>query len=188
MKTSESIKEIAAALCAAQKQMTGATKGSDNPFFKSKYSDLTAVMEAIAKPFADNGLSFVQSPSIKHSSISVTTRIMHKSGEWIQGTVYLPPTKQDIHGHTSAITYGKRYGLQAMTGCPSVDDDGVTASKQPPDKSTAKQKRAINSLLKTKVVNVPLFYNAYNVASVSEMSFTQAEDAVAKLSKKRNKT
>lgn len=133
MKTSESIKEIATALSKAQSQMTGAKKATSNPFFKSQYADLSAVMEAISKPFADNGLSYIQSPGFTGELVSVTTRIMHTSGEWIEGETVLPPTKNDAQGYGSAITYAKRYGLQAMAGVPSVDDDGNAAVKQAAD-------------------------------------------------------
>ena len=127
MNTSETISKLAEALSLAQGQMTGAKKSSANPFFKSKYSDLSSVVEAISKPFADNGLSFIQSPGFDGERVTVTTRIMHKSGEWIEGTTVLPPTKNDAQGYGSAITYAKRYGLQGMAGVPSVDDDGNEA-------------------------------------------------------------
>ena len=127
MNTSESIKNIAKALSAAQAAMTGAKKAADNPFFKSKYSDLSNVMEAISEPFAANGLSFIQSPGFDGERVTVTTRIMHESGEWLEGVCVLPPTKNDAQGYGSAITYAKRYGLQAMAGVPSVDDDGNAA-------------------------------------------------------------
>ncbi len=129
MKTSESIKELANALCKAQALMTGAKKASNNPFFKSKYSDLSSVMEAISIPFAENGLCFVQGAELDENKIAVKTRIMHSSGEWIESTTQLPPTKNDAQGYGSAITYAKRYGLQALAGVPSIDDDGNEAVK-----------------------------------------------------------
>lgn len=141
MKTSESINDIATALSKAQSQMTGAKKASNNPFFKSKYSDLSHVMEAISQPFADNGLSFVQSPGYDGEKITVTTRIMHVSGQWIEGVCVLPPTKNDAQGYGSAITYAKRYGLQAMAGVPSVDDDGNEAVKQAAPKKRVNRKQ-----------------------------------------------
>lgn len=129
MRTSENITELATALSKAQSDMTGAKKSSKNPFFKSNYSDLAGVCEAISKPFSDNGLSYTQSPEFNENYITVVTRIMHSSGQWIEGTVQLPPTKNDAQGYGSAITYGRRYGLQAMAGVPSVDDDGQDAVK-----------------------------------------------------------
>jgi len=130
MNTSESIKNIATALAKAQGEMTGAVKDQDNPFFKSSYADLAAVIRAISAPFANHGLSFSQSPGFEEGRIVVTTRIMHTSGEWIEGETVLPPTKNDAQGYGSAITYAKRYGLQAMAGVPSVDDDGNAAVEQ----------------------------------------------------------
>jgi len=105
MKTSESINEIATALSKAQADMTGAKKGTDNPFFKSKYSDLSQVVEAISQPFAGNGLSFVQGAEFEDGRVAVTTRIMHTSGQWIEATTSLPPTKNDAQGYGSAITF-----------------------------------------------------------------------------------
>lgn len=134
MNASESINDLAIALNKAQANMTGAVKGSKNPFFKSNYADLSAVIEAISKPFADNGLSFTQSPGFDGKNVTVTTRIMHSSGQWIEGTCVLPPTKNDAQGYGSAITYAKRYGLQAMAGIPSADDDGNAAVKHAPDR------------------------------------------------------
>ena len=130
MKTSEHINELATALNKAQSEMTGAKKSSKNPFFKSNYSDLSSVMSAISIPFANNGLSFIQSPEFNDNKIEVITRIMHNSGQWMEGACTLPPTKNDAQGYGSAITYAKRYGLQAMAGVPSVDDDGQEAVKQ----------------------------------------------------------
>lgn len=139
MRTSEQINELAAALSKAQSAMVGAKKDSANPFFKSNYADLAAVMAAISKPFADNGLSFIQSPGFDEARIVVTTRIMHASGQWIEGDTVLPPTKNDAQGYGSAITYAKRYGLQAMAGVPSVDDDGNGASKNATGKPAGKR-------------------------------------------------
>jgi hypothetical protein len=45
MKSSELINELATALCKAQAVMGGAVKGAANPFFKSKYANLSDVMQ-----------------------------------------------------------------------------------------------------------------------------------------------
>jgi len=127
MNTSEQINDLALALSKAQGIMAGAKKDSKNPFFKSNYSDLASVMEAISKPFSENDLSFVQGAGVNENRIAVTTRIMHKSGQWIESVTELPPTKNDAQGYGSAITYARRYGLQSLAGVPSVDDDGQAA-------------------------------------------------------------
>ena len=42
----------------------------------------------------------------------------------------LPMKKKDPQAAGSAITYARRYALQAIAGIPSEDDDGNMASKQ----------------------------------------------------------
>jgi hypothetical protein len=67
MTTSESINEIAAALAKAQSEMGGAVKDSANPFFKSKYADLSSVWDACRGPLTKNGLSVVQFPKTEYT-------------------------------------------------------------------------------------------------------------------------
>jgi hypothetical protein len=109
--------------------MCGAVKDSKNPFFKSSYADLGAVVKAIKEPFADNGLSYSQFPLFVDGKVGVETILMHISGEWMSGEIVLPMTKQDPQAAGSAITYARRYALQAIAGIPAEDDDGNHASK-----------------------------------------------------------
>ena len=129
MITSENIDKLAVALCKAQGEMKGAKKDSKNPHWKSTYPDLLSVCNAVSQPFANNALCFVQGAEFHDGKISIKTRIIHASGQWIESDTILPPTKNDAQGYGSAITYGRRYGLQALAGVPSVDDDGENAVK-----------------------------------------------------------
>jgi hypothetical protein len=129
MQKSDSIKEIAAAMNKAQGEMSGAKKGASNPFFKSKYADMNSVVDAVRVPFCNNGLSYSQFPLFEEGKVGVETLLMHESGEWISSVLLLPMTKQDPQAAGSAITYAKRYALQAIAGIPSEDDDGNQASK-----------------------------------------------------------
>jgi len=129
MDKSDSIKELAVAMCKAQSEMGGAHKGAKNPFFKSKYADLGAVVEAVKEPFTNNGLSYVQFPIENNGRIGIETILMHKSGEWMSCPFTVQLTKQDAQGAGSALTYCRRYSLQAVAGIPSEDDDGNGASK-----------------------------------------------------------
>ena len=132
MNKSESITELAKALCKAQSEMGGAKKGADNPFFKSKYADLSAVIHAIKEPFANNSLSYVQFPIEDQGRIGIETILMHSSGEWMSQSFTVQLNKQDAQGAGSAITYCRRYGLQSIAGIPSEDDDGNSASAPKP--------------------------------------------------------
>ncbi len=136
MQKSESIKHIAAALNKAQAEMSGAKKGANNPFFKSKYADMNSVVDAVRIPFCDNGLSYSQFPIMQDNKVGVETILMHESGEWMSDILVLPMVKQDPQAAGSAITYAKRYALQSIAGIPSEDDDGNAATGQ---KAPAKQ-------------------------------------------------
>jgi hypothetical protein len=127
------IKQLAASLVKAQSAMSGAKKDANNPFFKSKYADLPSVMAAIRPALADNGLGFVQVCHDADNAAKVETIIIHESGESLScGTISVPVSKNDAQAYGSAITYAKRYSLQAAFGVPSVDDDGNSAAAAPP--------------------------------------------------------
>lgn len=127
MNKSDSIKELAMYLNRAQSEMGGANKSAENPFFNSKYADLSSVVRAIKEPFANNGLSYVQFPIEDNGRIGVETILMHCSGEWLSSSFTVQLKKQDAQGAGSAITYCRRYSLQAIAGIPSEDDDGNAA-------------------------------------------------------------
>jgi hypothetical protein len=128
MNKSETIGQLALALSKAQGQMKFAAKDANNPFFKSKYADLASVIEAIKVPLSANGIAFVQATDFEDSAVIVETILLHESGEWISGKLRMQPTKNDPQGVGSAVTYAKRYGLQALAGVPSDDDDGNAAT------------------------------------------------------------
>lgn len=130
MDKSDSIKELASALAKAQGQIGGAAKDSTNPFFKTKYADLSSVVDAIKLPLSENGLSYVQISHDSQSSASIETVILHSSGEWLStGTITVPVNKADAQGYGSAITYARRYSLQMAFGVAPDDDDGNGAAK-----------------------------------------------------------
>jgi len=126
MQTSSSVKEIASALLGFHKQMGKIGKTSSNPFFKSKYADLPTILSAIADPLSDNGLTVVQFPEAEHG---LTTRLLHVSGEWMESTYFMHPTKNDPQGAGSVITYQRRYAIGAILNLNiDNDDDGNKAS------------------------------------------------------------
>ena len=130
MKQSESISELATALSIAQSQIGGAVRSSTNPFFKSSYADLGDVIKAIKEPLAQNGLSMIQMPitNLIEKSVGVSTRIIHSSGEWIEGEFFLPLTKFDSQAVGSALSYSRRYGITSILMIPQTDDDANAAS------------------------------------------------------------
>lgn len=138
MEKSETIGELAKALCSVQGKLTGAKKDSENPFFKSKYADLASVWDACRILLNENGLSVVQtnSPSGENTT-TIDTTLLHNSGEWISGSLEVPLTKNDPQGLGSAMTYARRYGLSAIVGVCPEDDDAESATKREPDKQAS---------------------------------------------------
>ena len=128
MKRSDSIKEMALALVKAQAEIKAAVKDSTNPHFRSKYADLGSVIEAVKAPLLKNGIVFIQPVGFSETGVSVETILLHTSGEWIGETLHVPVSKQDAQGVGSAISYGRRYGLQSICGVPAEDDDGNAAT------------------------------------------------------------
>jgi len=136
MNTSENIEKISAALVLAQKDMLPLIKDSNNPFFKSKYADLHAVTQACYPALQANEICVVQSAeSLGSDGINILTRLIHSSGEFIETECAIPPAGQDPQKYGSAVTYGRRYGLQAAVGLAATDDDAEAAVGRKADKS-----------------------------------------------------
>ena len=113
-----------AALAKAQGQMKVALKDSANPFFKSKYADLTSVWEACREALSVNGLSVVQFPVNDGELVGIKTILGHSSGTFLESVVYSKPTKPGPQELGSVLTYLRRYALAAAVGVTADDDDG----------------------------------------------------------------
>jgi hypothetical protein len=132
--TSESTALLAAALLGAQAQIKGAVKDARNPHFKASYADLSSVWDACREALIVNGLTVAQYTD----GALLVTRLMHISGEWIEGRTPLLMGKSDMQALGSAITYARRYGLAAMVGVCPEDDDGNAAVQRDERKAEAK--------------------------------------------------
>ena len=131
MQQSDSIKELAKALCNVQSQLEGAKKDQTNPFFKAKYADLASVWGACRDLLGKNDLSVVQTTSvIEGREFVLDTTLLHTSGEWISGQLSVPLVKNDPQGLGSAFTYARRYALSAIVGICPEDDDAENATQR----------------------------------------------------------
>lgn len=135
MNKSESIKNLAIALCKAQGEIEKASKNADNLFFNSTYSNLSEVLTCVKSAFTPNGLSFTQMPSFENNIVYVETMVMHVSGEWISSVSGAPITKSNPQGVGDAITYLRRYSIAAVSGLAQEDDDGNSNSQKPQEKT-----------------------------------------------------
>lgn len=126
------------ALATAQGQFGAAIKSNVNPAFRSKYADLSAVIDATLEHLNKAGVVVMQHPSLEYKGegesreafVTVTTRLQLK-GEWLESDIAIPAVQRDrfdAQSVGSAITYGCRYALQSILVVPREDDDANAAS------------------------------------------------------------
>jgi hypothetical protein len=126
------IGDLVAALALAQADFSPLFKESENPFYKSKYADLAAVIKATLPALNKHGLSVIQlnSTDFINKAGVVTTILAHKSGQSLTSVVSIPTgQKFDAQSLGIAFTYGRRYAYQAIVGVAAdVDDDANSIS------------------------------------------------------------
>ena len=141
---------IKTALLAFQKLAVTAKKDGKNPHFRSNYSTLESVIEAV-KQGNQFGLFFTQEMTyekgfddneIGYVIPVVVTKVIHEHDDTvIESKLPIMLAQANMENPQkigSAITYYKRYTLQSVYGLPSEDDDGNVASQ--PTINTSKPK------------------------------------------------
>ena len=130
MQRSSDVDKIVPALLNAQSEMPAVTKDGTNPHFQSKYASLPSIFSACFPVLNKSDLLCIQSPGVsERGTVRLTTVLMHKSGQWIAGTLVMPTGKDTAQAVGSALTYARRYSFCAMLGIVAdEDDDGNTAT------------------------------------------------------------
>ena len=137
--TPSKVYNLASAMLAFQKLAVTAKKDGKNPHFRSNYSKLESVIEAVNQGNRF-GLFFTQEidyvyvshRDTKSEPIVVTTvRHVNDDKTYVSKLpiILSKDNMQNPQKVGSAVTYAKRYTLQAVYGLPSEDDDGNEASK-----------------------------------------------------------
>jgi ERF superfamily protein len=141
-KTSEGIKNITAAILKAEDNFSAILKSADNPYFKSKYADLNAILAAVKPALKKEGVKVYQPPVTDGTANFVTTRLVHAdSGEWLESTMKLEMSKVTMQEAGSGVSYGRRYTLQGLLGLETADDDGNAASGKKVEPQASKPDR-----------------------------------------------
>lgn len=120
---SEQTNDLVSALVKASAEIKTAKKDAENPFFKSRYSDLPSIVEACKSALLKNNLVVTQSTTLLNGATLLVTTLHHTSGQWIRGYYPVTAVKADPQAMGSAITYARRYALSAIVGVVSEDDD-----------------------------------------------------------------
>jgi len=136
MEKSQTIKEIATSLSNAQgdfpeikKSATARIPTDKGGEFSYQYAKLDDVIAAIRPILKANGLSFTQGVSTTPEGVSITTMLLHTSGEWFETTMELKADtsgkKNALQALGSSVTYARRYCLEGILGIATTgDDDG----------------------------------------------------------------
>ncbi len=185
MKHSDSLASIAPALVKAINAIEGVKKDASNPHFKSKFATLEAVIEAAHPHLASNGLTVLQGPGLMQgSALTVSTRILHESGEWIETEFAIPMAKQDPQAAGSALTYARRYSLMAVLNMPAVDDDGESAMR-PVETITQDQADKLREELEATGSNVSGFLSFFKIDKIEALPATRHGEAARMIEAKR---
>jgi hypothetical protein len=118
-----------------KKEIGAISKDTTNPFFKSKYFDINALLKHVEPLLQKNGLLLLQ-PIIKGEVFSEIIDI--ESGESVVSSIQLPQI-DDPQKIGSCVSYYRRYTLQSLISLQCEDDDANTASK-----ATKTQKQWVN--------------------------------------------
>ena len=159
MTRSESITHLATALAQAQAEMPVAVFDATNPFLKSKYASLGAVIQSSRPILAKHKLSLVQFPisqGTPHPAcghllpsaekeargdarptgdyIGVESILTHESGEFVAERILIPLTeekgKSKVQSAGSTLTYLRRYSWASILGMYSDEDSDGSSPAQ----------------------------------------------------------
>lgn len=127
--TTKSKINIIELLMAARADIQPIIKSGTNPHFKSKYATLEGVIEAVTEPLEKHGFLLMHRTIQNEHGKSITTELLHTSGESFATAIPLVLGKNDMQGLGSAITYARRYGIMSLLNLPAEDDDGNQAAR-----------------------------------------------------------
>jgi len=144
MTRSETLTHLATALARAQAEMPVAVFDATNPFLKSKYASLGAIIQASRPILAKHQLSLVQFPISDVAGIGVESILAHESGEFVAERIVIPLTeekgKTKVQCAGSTLTYLRRYSWASILGMYSDEDSDGSS---PVQAFTAKPKPAL---------------------------------------------
>ena len=191
MNTSEQINELSAALSVAQGGLKDAAK--DREAYNYKYADLASILK-IARPIlAQHGLAVVQEAGTDDNGmISVVTRIVHSSGQWLECAPLKMPVEpkkglSQAQAAGSVVTYARRYALAALLGITQDDDDGAGATHEPVATLSAEHQASIHDLAEANGVDVARICAAYKAATLADIPASRYAQIVARIKQSQAK-
>ena len=146
---------LAAALAAAQGEMSNPHKNCKNPHFRSSYADLESVRDAAIPVLSKHGIALIQKVEGDGTRVSVNTVLLGYDSTLDCGTVSLPlaGTKNLGQAAGSAVSYLRRYSISSVCGLASTEDDYGNSLDVAPQRAPARPSPAqeVRGLLKSRV-------------------------------------
>jgi hypothetical protein len=111
------------ALAKAALEYTRIGFNCENPYFKSSYADLDAIMWAIRPVLARHGCRIEYKTKLADDGATILhCRVKHSSGQWSESRARIIPTKNDQQSYASALTYMKRHQVMAILNVTISED------------------------------------------------------------------
>src|SRR5688572_25543683 len=92
------------------------------------YAPLDEVLRSVRPALATNGLALTQTVADGEKGRTLTTTLMHESGEWMASTTTLPGQATTAQEFGSQITYMRRYAIVSILGVVADEDDDANAA------------------------------------------------------------
>jgi hypothetical protein len=128
-RSSETIGAIATALAKAQaelenpeKTLTATIAGRDGER-TFRYASLASGLDLVRKSLGQHEIAVMQTTTVDHGQIILTTMLVHASGEWVSSVwPVCAATEASAHAKGAALTYARRYALFTLVGIAGEDD------------------------------------------------------------------
>lgn len=136
------MKELYSALLEAKRNIS--PPGKNKKAMYGRYADLEAILTAVERPLADQGLVIIQSGVSHEGKPYLQTRLVHsESGQEISSEIPLvSKDANDPQKLGGSITYARRYGITALLSIVADDDDdGNTSAGRNKDGGKPKAKQ-----------------------------------------------
>ena len=145
MSDSAEVDQIAKALAAFQKDMPVLPKGRTAKIYGKggtrtyNYADISDVLSAALPVLSKHGLAVIQMTLIDGDNLKLRTKVIHTSGQWVEGLYPVAEVTSDHQRMGASMTYARRYAICAALGVASDEDvDGEDAATSAPSRPPAR--------------------------------------------------
>ena len=179
MYQSEKLNELAPDFVKFQGEVENIKKTKDGHF---KYAGLDDIIEAVSPYLSKNGLCLYQYTSIEDGETLLHSRLLHTSGQWVEGISYVMPDDNPklnaLKNYGSGLTYQRRYSALAILGLSTNKEDDPdnhnnedNSKDKPTNCISPKHLQEIKAILRENSELTNTVLNGYGVKRLSELPY-----------------